>query len=145
MSTGYGTQFYRSNDAGTTYTKIAQMKSTELSAMVRSALEIQATDLDVGDDDYGYKTYEGGVLKDPGEITITLIYNGDASHAALVGDINAVEAGYYRVMMPQLETPEQFTYRGVVTEVSDPTTDPEGQVTYTVKIKRSGAVDSAAI
>jgi len=143
MPTGYGVQFERSNDSGTTYSKIAKLKSTELSATTRQALEIQATDLDVGDADYGYKTFEGGVLKDPGEITLTLIDDGDASHATLVADMDAAEAGYYRTVMPQLS--KQYTFRGVVTEVSDPTTGEDEQVMFTVKIKRSGqVVESAA-
>lgn len=143
MPTGYGVQFLRSSDSGTSYTQIAGMKSTELSATTRSALEVQATDLDSGDADYGYKTFEGSVLKDAGEITLTLIAEADASHADLVADMDEVEPGYYQVAMPQLD--KQFTFRGVVTEVSDPTAESESQVVFTVKIKRSGAVISAAL
>jgi len=143
MSTGYGHQFHRSGDSGISYTQIAGLKQTEMHSVTRAAFETQAVDLDSGDANYGYKTFEGSVLKDSGEITLTLVTGADASHASLVGDMDAVEPGYYKVLMHQIST--EFEFRAVVTEVSAPTVEAENQVMFTVKMKVSGPVTESAI
>ncbi len=143
MPSSYGVQFQRSADSGSTYTKVAGLKAIEAGAIVRAAFETHGIDGEVGDDDYGFKTFEGEVLKDPGEITLTLISGADASHDTLLGDMDLADPQFYRVAYPSIN--KQVTFKAIVTEIGDPSTDAANQTTFTVKLKRSGEITKSDI
>lgn len=129
MAQGYKTKFLRSPD-GTTYTQVAGLLDIDLFEITRGSSDNSPID---GTD--GYMQFDPVGLRDPGEVSLTLIWNeSDTGQQALRTDLDGDNNGYYKVVYPdgtEVEFIGHITGWGMAVPKDD-------KITRTVKFKLSG-------
>lgn len=133
---GYNTKFYRSED-NVTFTQVPGLMEIEPPEISRDTYE--TTLMDNSDNANGYKAYEGA-MRDAGELSVTLAYQPEnAAQNALVEDVDADDARYYRIEYPDGTT---VSFRAIATSLGSTLTR-DDRVTRNFKFKVSGPVTVA--
>lgn len=130
---GVGTKLERSDDGGTTWTEIGEVKTIKGPSMSRETLD--STSLATTG---GYRTFITG-FRDGGTLTFTVNFT-NAGYSAMKADFESDTEVQYRVTLSD-SGPTVISFNGLVTEC--PITIPEGIVTFDTTIKISGEVTVA--